>query len=162
MEDISRRLKKLETSGHQKKHYNNKQQTTRRRDNTTENIFFFPNANARPFAPRMAANNNSNENNEQDVVTTQVAYQIPARPLRRRTRRKTVPHSQRLLVQQIQAYFHRNCAINDKSMKFGTVLEYISLISFSYRAISKSLPVRNGGHFSKWLPLNIDRRQIFF
>ena len=40
MEDISRRLKKLETSGHQKKHYNNKQQTTRRRDNTTENIIF--------------------------------------------------------------------------------------------------------------------------
>ena len=42
MEDISRRPKKLETSGHQKKHYNNKQQTTRRRDNTTENIIFFP------------------------------------------------------------------------------------------------------------------------
>ena len=72
MEDISRRLKKLETLGHQKKHYNNKQQTTRRRDNTTENIFFFPNANARPFAPRMAANNNSNENNDQNVVTTKV------------------------------------------------------------------------------------------
>ena len=53
MEDISRRLKKLETSGHQKKHYNNKQQTTRRRDNTTEN-------------------NNSNENNDQNVVTTKV------------------------------------------------------------------------------------------
>ena len=30
MEDISRRLKELETSGHQKKHYNNKQQTTRK------------------------------------------------------------------------------------------------------------------------------------
>ena len=70
MEDISRRLKKLETSGHQKKHYNNKQQTTRRRDNTTENRTFFPNANARLFAPRMAANNISNENNDQNVVTT--------------------------------------------------------------------------------------------
>ena len=72
MEDISRRLKKLETSGHQQKHYNNKQQTTRKRDNTTENIIFFPNANARPFAPRMAANNNSDENNYQNVVTTKV------------------------------------------------------------------------------------------
>ena len=41
----------------------------------------------------MAANNNSNENNDKNVVTTQVAYQIPARPLRRRTRRKPVPHS---------------------------------------------------------------------
>ena len=67
-----------------------------------------------------------------------------------------------VIVQQIQAYFHRNCAINDKSMKFGTVLEYISLSIFSYRAILKSLPVRNGGHFSKWLPSNIDRRYIFF
>ena len=72
MEDLSRRLKKLETLGHQKKHYNHKQQTTRRRDNTTENRHFFPNANARPFAPRMAANNNSNENNDQNVVTTKV------------------------------------------------------------------------------------------
>ena len=79
MEDISRRLKKIETSGHQKKHYNNKQQTTHRRDNTKENIISFPNANARPFAPRMAASNdnnsndnNSNENNDQNVVTTKV------------------------------------------------------------------------------------------
>ena len=72
MEDLSRRLKKLETLGHQKKHYNHKQQTTRRRDNTTENRHFFSNANARPFAPRMAANNNSNENNDQNVVTTKV------------------------------------------------------------------------------------------
>ena len=37
MEDISRRLKRLETSGHQKQQYNNKQQTTRRRDRATEN-----------------------------------------------------------------------------------------------------------------------------
>ena len=72
MEDISRRLKKLETLGHQKKHYNHKQQTTRRRDNTTENRHFFPNVNARPFAPRMASNNNSNENNDQNVGTTKV------------------------------------------------------------------------------------------
>ena len=41
MEDISKRLKKFETSGHQKPQYNNKQQTTRRRDRT-ENIYFFP------------------------------------------------------------------------------------------------------------------------
>ena len=40
MEDISRRLKKLETSGHQKKQYNNKQQTNRRRDRTTDKQFF--------------------------------------------------------------------------------------------------------------------------
>ena len=73
MEDISRRLKQLETSGHQKKHYNTKQQTIRRRDEiSTGNKLFFPNANARPFAPRMAANNNSNENNDQKVVTTKV------------------------------------------------------------------------------------------
>ena len=70
MEDISRRLKKLETSGHQKKQYNNKQQTTRRKYRTTDNRIFFP--NARLFTPRMAANNNSNENNEQNVVTTKV------------------------------------------------------------------------------------------
>ena len=40
MEDISRRLKKLETSGHQKKQFNNKQQTYRRRDRTTDKEFF--------------------------------------------------------------------------------------------------------------------------
>ena len=51
MEDISIRLKKLETSGHQKKHYN------------------------------MAANNNSNENNDKNVVTTKVLnYCLPAPP----------------------------------------------------------------------------------
>ena len=71
MENISRRLKKLETSGHQKKQFNNKQQTDRRRDRTTDKQFFFPNANARPFTPRMATNNNSNENG-QNVVTTKV------------------------------------------------------------------------------------------
>ena len=89
MEDISRRLKKLETSGHQKKQYNNKQQTTRRKDRTTEKQYFFSNANASPFTPRMAANNNSNENNGQNVVTTKV-------PNPCRTRRKPVPHSERL------------------------------------------------------------------
>ena len=68
-----------------------------------------------------------------------------------------VTSPQGAVVQQIQAYFHRNCAFNDKSMTFGTVLEYISLSIFSYRAISKSLPVRNSGHFSKWLPFNIGR-----
>ena len=41
MEDISRRLKQLETSGHQKKHYNNKQQTTRRRDVIQQEINCF-------------------------------------------------------------------------------------------------------------------------
>ena len=49
MEDISRRLRKLETSGHQKKQFNNKQQTDRRRNRTTDKQFVFPNANARPF-----------------------------------------------------------------------------------------------------------------
>ena len=42
MEDISRRLKKLETSGHQKQQYNNKQQTTCRGDGTPTNNFVFP------------------------------------------------------------------------------------------------------------------------
>ena len=68
MEDISRRLKKLETSGHQKKQFNNKQQTDQRRDRTTDKQFFPPNANARPFTPRMAKNHNSNENNGQTPV----------------------------------------------------------------------------------------------
>ena len=41
--------------------------------------------------PRMAANNNSN-----DKMLLPQKYQIPARPLRRRTCRKPVPHSQRI------------------------------------------------------------------
>ena len=72
MEDISRRLKKLETSGHQNKQFNNKQQTNCRRDRKTDEQFFFPNVNARLFTPRMATNNNSNENNDKNVVTTKV------------------------------------------------------------------------------------------
>ena len=92
--DIFRRLKKLETSGHQKKHYNNKQQTTRRRDNTTENkknsltlmrdrlhlawlqIIIVMKIMAKMLLPQK--------------------YQSPAHSLRRRTRRKPVQHSQRL------------------------------------------------------------------
>ena len=44
MEDISRRLKKLETSGHQKKQFNNKQQTDQRKNKTTDKQTFFTNA----------------------------------------------------------------------------------------------------------------------
>ena len=40
----------------------NKQQTNQRRERRTHKLFFSPNANARPFTPRMATNNNSNEN----------------------------------------------------------------------------------------------------
>ena len=81
MEDISRRPKKLETSGHQKKRFNNKQQTNQRRDRTTDKQFFPPNANARLFTPRIATYNNSNENNGQNVVTTKVQnHRSPAPP----------------------------------------------------------------------------------
>ena len=41
MEDISRRLKKLKTSGHQKKQFNNKQQTDQRKNRTTDKQTFF-------------------------------------------------------------------------------------------------------------------------
>ena len=70
MEDISRRLKKLETSGNQKKLFNNKQQTDTRSNRTTDKQKFVANANARPFTPRIAKNNNGNEYIGQNVVTT--------------------------------------------------------------------------------------------
>ena len=72
MEDIYKRLKKLETSGHQKKQFNNKQQRDRRRNGTTDKQTCFPYANARPLTPRMATNHNSNGNNGQNVVTTKL------------------------------------------------------------------------------------------
>ena len=70
MEDISRCLKKLETSGNQKEQFNHKQLTDQRRNRTTDKQTFFPNANARPFTPRIAKNHNSNEINGQNVVPT--------------------------------------------------------------------------------------------
>ena len=49
MEDISKRLKKLKTSGNQKKQFNNKDQTENRSNRATNKKTFFANANARPF-----------------------------------------------------------------------------------------------------------------
>ena len=38
-----------------------------------------------------------------------------------------------LIVQQISAHIWLNCAFNDTSMKFGTLLEYTYLVIFGYR-----------------------------
>ena len=45
-----------------------------------------------------------------------------------------------------------NCAFCDKSMKFGTHMQYGSMKLFSYRAIVNLSQDANGGHFSKWPP----------
>ena len=91
MEDISRRLKKLETSEHQKQQYNNRQQTTRRRDRTTKKIF---------FSLTLMRDRLHLAWLQIIIVMRKMLlpqkYQFPAHPLRRRTRRKPVPHSQRL------------------------------------------------------------------
>ena len=99
MEDISRRLKMLETSGHQKKHYNNKQKTTRRRQLAEETI-----QQKIEFLPLTLMRDRLHLAWLQIIIVIKIMtkmlllqkYQIPARPLRRRTRRKPVPHSQRL------------------------------------------------------------------
>ena len=93
MEDISRRLKKLETSGHQKKHYNNKQ-----RQLAEETI------QQKEFFSRTLMRDRLHLAWLQIIIVMKIMtkmllpqkYQIPARPLRRRTRRKPVPHSQQL------------------------------------------------------------------
>ena len=70
MEDISRSLKKLDTSGNQKKQFNHKQQTDNRSNRTTDKQTFFANANAKPFIPRIAKSHNGNENIGQNVIPT--------------------------------------------------------------------------------------------
>ena len=62
MEDISRRLQKLETAGTQKKHFNNKPSTDNRANRTTSKQTVLPNENAKPFIPRLAKNNNNGQN----------------------------------------------------------------------------------------------------
>ena len=94
MEDISRRLKKLETSGHQKKQYNNKQQTNQRRDRTTDKQFF--SLMLMRDRLHLAWPQIITVMKIMDKVLLPQKYQIPARPLRPRIRRKPVPHSQRL------------------------------------------------------------------
>ena len=94
MEDISRRLKKLETSGHQKQQYNNKQQTTRRRDRTTGNkknsLTLMRDRLHLAWLQIIIVMKIMNK------MLLPQKYQIPAPPLCRRTGRKPVPHSQRL------------------------------------------------------------------
>ena len=91
MEDISRRLKKLETSGHQKKQLNNKQQTNLRRDRTRDKQNF--------SLTLMRDRLHLAWLQIITVIKTMAKMLLPqnyktsARPLRRRARRKPVPHS---------------------------------------------------------------------
>ncbi len=52
------------------------------------------------------------------------------------------------LVQQICYKISWNCGLNDKSMKFGTLLEYHIRKIFGYMDIAEE---QSGGHFSKLL-----------
>ena len=78
MEDISRPLKKLDTSGNQKKQFKHKQQTDNRSNRTTDKQTFFANANAKPFIPRIAKSHNGNENIGQNVIPTNPRSSAPA------------------------------------------------------------------------------------
>ena len=80
MEDNSRRLKKLENPGTQKKHFNNKQQTDNRNHRTSNKQTFLPNANARPFTPHIAKTSNNGDNNEQNVFPTNQPAPRPTAP----------------------------------------------------------------------------------
>ena len=80
MEDISSRLKKLETAGTQKKQFNDKQQIDNRSHRTSNKQTFLPNANTRPFTPRIAKTNNNGNNNGQNVFPTNRPAPRPTAP----------------------------------------------------------------------------------
>ena len=76
MEDISRRLKRLETARAQKKQFHSKQQNDHRASRTTSKQTVLPNENAKPFIPRIAKNNN----NGQNVLPTNQPVPRPTAP----------------------------------------------------------------------------------
>ena len=51
------------------------------------------------------------------------------------------------LVQQICDNIWLNCAFNDTSLTFGTLLEYTFLGTFGYRAIADLICDKIGSHF---------------
>ena len=65
-----------------------------------------------------------------------------------------------ILVQQIglSDKIWLNCAFNDKSMKFGTLLEYTFLVIFGYRAIADLTCDKIGSHFPIWPPSSLGKR----
>ena len=63
-----------------------------------------------------------------------------------------------LIVQQISDKIWLNCAFNDTSMKFGTLLEYTFLVIFGYRAIADLTCDKIGSHFPIWPPSSLGRR----
>ena len=63
-----------------------------------------------------------------------------------------------LLVQQISDNIWLNCAFNDTSMKFGTLLECTFLVIFGYRAIADLTCDKIGSHFPIWPPSSQGKR----
>ena len=72
----SRRLKKLETAGAQKKRFNRKQQTDNRANRMRSKQTILPIANAKPSIPRIA----KNKNNEQNVLPASQSVPCPTAP----------------------------------------------------------------------------------
>ena len=63
-----------------------------------------------------------------------------------------------VIVQQISDRIWLNCAFNDTSMKFGTLLEYTFLVIFGYRAIADLTCDKIGSHFPIWPPSSLGKR----
>ena len=70
----------------------------------------------------------------------------------------TVPATPGDVVQQICDKIWLNCAFNDKSMKFGTLLEYTIMVIFGYRAIADLTCDKIGSHFPIWPPSSLGNR----
>ena len=63
-----------------------------------------------------------------------------------------------LIVQQISDKIWLNCAFNDTSMTFGTLLENTFLVIFGYRAIADLTCDKIGSHFPIWPPSSLGKR----
>ena len=62
------------------------------------------------------------------------------------------------IVQQISDKIWLNCAFNDTSMTFGTLLENTFLVIFGYRVIADLTCDKIGSHFPIWPPSSLGKR----
>ena len=69
-----------------------------------------------------------------------------------------------MLVQHILCeHIWLNCAFNDTSITFGTLLEYTSfLVIFGYRSIAELTCDKIDSHFTTWPPSESSRLEKFF
>ena len=120
IEDILKRLERLETSGAKKKHFNNKQSAASRDHRTFVKSPAFPDVNAKPFVP----NAPKNQDRRQCVfpVNQKVAHPTAPPPDRQHNKASTLFHTDNSQV----CYYHQ--IFGDKERMCREPCVYFKLI----------------------------------